>query len=179
MTANTLKAFPPVGFVRLEEEKQKGHVTWKAWTFKTKHLSTCQSNTHNKIPRLHEMLPFRGDAILIAAAIMPLLVYWHHIKVTSWLVLDHSSVNGRSADTRLLDGPRQWVVRQKSTSNLSALVYCGTVALCVFTLSNAAACVVKNWAEVWIATVIKAALTSGLTDAMHLISECEVFWFIL
>lgn len=26
MTANTLKAFPPVGFVRLEEEKQKGHM---------------------------------------------------------------------------------------------------------------------------------------------------------
>lgn len=26
MTANTLKAFPPVGFGRLEEEKQKGHM---------------------------------------------------------------------------------------------------------------------------------------------------------
>lgn len=26
MTANTLKAFAPVGFGRLEEEKQKGHM---------------------------------------------------------------------------------------------------------------------------------------------------------
>lgn len=26
MTANTLKAFPPVGFGRLAEEKQKGHM---------------------------------------------------------------------------------------------------------------------------------------------------------